>query len=81
MSGRKELELGKRYSWEEIVEAYPDKMVILEDWTMNGGEVESAVLLSVGACDDELDYSVAKDKYVYFTRTTPLEGGNILWRD
>lgn len=54
------LEFGKRYTWDEIVKAYPNKYAIVTD--IEDGKdrpVESAILLDV--CDfNEMDSKVLK---------------------
>lgn len=54
------LEFGKRYTWDEIVEAYPNKYAIVTD--IEDGKdrpVESAILLDVSDFN-EMDSKVLK---------------------
>lgn len=47
------LEFGKRYTWDEIIEAYPNKYVFIRE--IEDGEerpVESAVLIDVAAYEE-----------------------------
>ena len=49
----KELEIGKRYTWEEVVEAYPGKWVRMSDCSLTvGSEIINGILVGVYT-DDE----------------------------
>ncbi len=49
----KELEIGKRYTWEEVVEAYPGKWVRMSDCNLTAGSgIIDGILVGVYT-DDE----------------------------
>lgn len=51
----KELELGKRYKWEEVVEAYPGMWVRMSDCTLTyGAGIVDGILVGVYS-DDEVE--------------------------
>lgn len=42
--------IGKRYTWDEAKELFPDKWVAFSDYELNGSVVKSGIIQAV--CDD-----------------------------
>lgn len=52
----KELQIGKRYTWDEVVAAYPDKWVRMNDCTLGWGDsIIDGILAGVYNDDDDTD--------------------------
>lgn len=52
----KNLELNRKYNWQEIVETYPDLYVIITDVKEHAGEIQSCKLLDVCTKQDKPKY-------------------------
>ena len=51
---KRELELGKRYTWDEVVEAYPGKWVRMNDCTFGWGNgIKEGILAGIYSDDDD----------------------------
>ena len=76
--------IGKRLSWDEIVQMFPNRWVGVSDYKFRGADLESGVLQAVCPDDKISEYALPlykKGLKIYWDRTTELEGANVLWVD
>ena len=61
----------RRMTWNEIVEAYPDKWVVVKDAEMEGPDVISGIVVEVLSDDEIGNYRIENcDKEYEYRRTT-----------
>ena len=73
------LQMGKKYAWSEIVEAYPDKWAFITDVKMKDGEILTCKLLAVCNAEERYMYvrQYLKDKIKFECERTTFNGPNI----
>ena len=60
-----------RMTWEEMVSAYPDKWVVVENADMDGADIVSGDVVEVMSDDDIIPFRIANQNKGYkFYRTT-----------
>ena len=72
----------KRMLWEEMVKAYPDQWVVVEDAEMDGPDIISGIVISVKSDDEIIPFRTANQKKGYrFYRTSEGEFYGIIDAD
>lgn len=71
MLADKDQYIGKRLTWEEVVDIFPDLWVALKDCRMSGIDVEDGILVDVIADKDVKGYMKQHfDENIFIDRTT-----------
>ncbi len=74
--------LERRMTWQEMVEAYPDQWVVVEDAEMDGPDILSGIIVAVLPDDEIMGYRLRNTRRdLEFCRTTEGEFDGIIDSD